>query len=173
MSFARKSSLLENERKVIMANFFEKLLCPFSAGALDQMKKVKEELRESLAILQDKVQYCMRNIQDLHLRADKLEIAKEDSTFSVETKTTYDPEKENPVVTGVTLDQSCVEFFTDLVERQYKDDKLIRAQRRFTNRLLRILYYSMDSFNCEDIKKAEKWNKVLRKRLIEHNRRSK
>lgn len=163
-----------------MANLFKRLFCSsFANGeeALEKVQQLETELRAALMILQDKVQYCTQNIQDLHLRIDSLEKEKEDSTFSVEAKTTYDPEKEDPVVTGVTLDQSCVEFFTDLVERQYKDDKLIQAQRRFTNRLLRLLWKTVGSKTdlalSEELLKAEKWNKVLRKRFTEHNRRSK
>lgn len=144
--------------------------------ALDEHDEDLKELRDLFSALVSEVRKGNSETQEqLTEHKNKLKelegkLSESDFLFSSSKARTYKPEEEDPEVTGVTLDKSCVEFFTQLVERQYKDDKLIKAQRRFTNRLLRLLRYTADSFTVEDLKRAEKWNKVLRKRFAEHNK---
>ena len=181
-----------------MANFFEKLLCPSVKKGEEALESVSEfkdhffdvfapDIKKTFLKQQEQITELSRLLKNVNdsvealTKADVYQAGQMEflllAQHSLDTRLQAlekAPEETNPEVTGVTLDKTCVDFFTQLVEREYKDDKLIQAQRRFSNRLLRLLWKAIGSKTdlavSEELLKAEKWNKVLRKRFAHHNK---
>lgn len=81
-----------------------------------------------------------------------------------------EPDKvpEDAEVDSITLKGKPIEYLIELLEKGYKADALINNQKRFTNRLLRLLRISAEDPGrsiTEDLRKAEKWKKAMNKKL--------
>ena len=79
-----------------------------------------------------------------------------------------------PVVTdgndpdAVTFKGNSMEALIAVLMRQVQANQLIKSQKRFTNRLLKLLRTVTEDPGksiTEELRKAEKWNKTLRKRV--------
>lgn len=79
-------------------------------------------------------------------------------------------QKENPEVDSITLKDKPFEYFIQQLELSGHSNELLKAQRRYINRLLRLLRTTAEDPGksiTEDLRKAEKWNKVLKRRFKE------
>lgn len=75
---------------------------------------------------------------------------------------------EDTEVDSITLKGKPIEYLIELLEKEAKADALINSQKRFTNRLLRILRTSVEDPEVsitEDLRKAEKWKKTMNRKV--------
>jgi len=75
------------------------------------------------------------------------------------------------VADGITLQgASGIQYFVQLLKKQEEAEKLLEAQQRMINRLFRIANTTViDPYKSitDDLRKAEKWKKTLKKKLKE------
>ena len=68
-----------------------------------------------------------------------------------------------------------IQTIMEILQIQIEADRTIRSQRNFTNRLLRLLRTTTEDPGksiTEDLRKAEKWNKTLRRKVRDWKERS-
>ena len=136
-------------------------------GAPEELARLEgdlEDLREALQSIKLSMDSFKRDQEDLKSRIFGL-----GKNFA-ELKTVVegsDAEAEAPEVEAITLKGRAFEFFIQQLELSGRSNELLKAQRRYINRLLRLLRTTVEDPGksiTEELRKAEKWNKVLKKR---------
>ena len=120
-------------------------------GSLEEYKKSCAELYSRLNDLEYKATSNMFQSGKSHLASDELDEAPDDAE-----------------VDSITLTGKPIEYLIKLMEKGAEAEALIKSQKRFTNRLLRLLRISVEDPGrsiTEDLRKAEKWKKVMNKKL--------
>ena len=75
---------------------------------------------------------------------------------------------EDAEVDSITLTGKPIEYLIKLLEKGSEAEALIKSQKRFTNRLLRLLKVSVEDPGrsiTEDLRKAEKWKKAMNRKV--------
>ena len=133
-------------------------------GIMDALKTRKESFNCH-------IQHNIKAHIELRKRLDDLEArmaALDAAPLQDKHNTASDAPDDSAEVDYIKLSGKSINLFMDLIERSYISNNLVNSQRRFTNRLLRLLRTTVEDPGksiTEDLRKAEKWNKVLRKRV--------
>ena len=146
----------------------------------ERVKKIMEA-PEELARLEGGLEDLREALQSIKLSMDSFKRDQEDLKSRIfglgknfaELKTVVegsDIEAEAPGGEAITLKGRAFEFFIQQLELANKSNDLLKAQRRYINRLLRMLRTTVEDPGksiTEELRKAEKWNKVLKHRFKE------
>ena len=120
-------------------------------GSLEEYKKSCAELYSRLNDLEYKATSKVFQSGKSHLASDELDEVPDDAE-----------------VDSITLTGKPIEYLIKLLEKSSEAETLIKSQKRFTNRLIRLLRLSVEDPTVsviDDLRKAEKWKKVMNKKL--------
>lgn len=143
-------------------------------GVIKSFSKTLTELREMVHPDHAKVENFSERISklekallELNEKVDRINDRYWFEQFSTD-KELDSPQKEDPEVDFITLQGKPFEYFIQQLELSGHSNELLKAQRRYINRLLRLLRTTAEDPGksiTEDLRKAEKWNKVLKRRF--------